>query len=163
MKRSKSKGLRSLWDIIFTTGIRGPGSKAGDYVRVGMDDFALKLLGKADAMELPLMGKELNRDLPGWGLKRKENLADVLFSGVNGVIMEVNGVLRERPALANEKPYEDGWLFMVRTPDVKGTVKKLMADTESVDWMNGEIGGETGSHGGRGGGTPGSRRRIFRR
>ena len=113
--------------------------ESGGYVRIGMDDFALKLLGRADAMDLPLMGKELNNDHPGWGFKRNDNLADVL-SPVDGVIMEVNSALRERPGLANEKPYEDGWLFVVRTPDVKGTVGKLMADAHSLDWMNGEIG-----------------------
>jgi len=113
--------------------------ESGGNIRIGMDDFALKLLGRADAMDLPLMGKELNNDRPGWGLKRNDNLADVL-SPVNGVIMEVNGALRERPGLANENPYEDGWLFVVRTPDVKGTVGKLMADAHSLDWMNGEIG-----------------------
>jgi glycine cleavage system H lipoate-binding protein len=113
--------------------------ESGGNIRIGMDDFALKLLGRADAMDLPLMGKELNNDHPGWGLKRNDNLADVL-SPVDGVIMEVNATLRERPGLANEKPYEDGWLFVVRTPDVKGTVGKLMADAHSLDWMNGEIG-----------------------
>jgi glycine cleavage system H lipoate-binding protein len=111
----------------------------GGYIRIGMDDFALKLLGRADALDLPLMGKELDRDRSGWGLKRKENQANVL-SPVDGVIMEVNSALRERPGLANEKPYEDGWLFMVRTPDVKGAVKKLMADADGLDWFNDEIG-----------------------
>jgi glycine cleavage system H lipoate-binding protein len=113
--------------------------ESGGYVRIGMDDFALKLLGRADAMALPLMGKELDTDRPGWGVKRNDNLADVL-SPVDGVIVEVNGALRERPGLANERPYEDGWLFMVRTPDVKGAAKRLMGDADSLDWLNGEIG-----------------------
>ena len=30
----------------------------GGYIRIGLDDFALKLFGKADALDLPLMGKE---------------------------------------------------------------------------------------------------------
>ncbi len=113
--------------------------ESGGYVRVGMDDFALKLLGKADALDLPLMGKELDKDNIGWGLKRKENTADVL-SPVDGIIMEVNSKLREKPGLANEKPYEDGWLFTIHTPNIKGTIKKLMADVDSLDWMNGEVG-----------------------
>lgn len=133
------KGFEIPMGYYFHNGHSWARIESGGYVRIGMDDFALKLLGRADAMDLPLMGKELNRDLPGWGLKRNENLADVL-SPVNGVIMEVNGAVRERPGLANEKPYEDGWLFMVRTPDVKGTVKSLMGDGDSVDWMNREIG-----------------------
>jgi glycine cleavage system H lipoate-binding protein len=104
-----------------------------------MDDFALKLLGKAKALDLPLMGKELDQDSVGWGLKRGGNLADVR-SPVNGVIMEVNSKVRENPELANREPYSEGWLFMVRPPDIKGNVKNLMADAGSMEWMNGEVG-----------------------
>jgi len=112
--------------------------ESGGYIRVGMDDFSLKLLGKADAFDLPLMGKELDQNNPGWGLKRKENLADIL-SPVDGVIVDVNPELRERPDLANREPYGEGWLFTVRTPNIKGTAKKLMAEAESLEWINGEI------------------------
>ncbi|MBW2168042.1 MAG: glycine cleavage system protein H, partial [Deltaproteobacteria bacterium] len=110
----------------------------GGYIRIGMDDFALKLLGKADAFDLPLMGKELDQDNVGWGLRRKEYQADVL-SPVDGVIMEVNSNVRENAKLVNKKPYEDGWLFMVRTPDIKDTVKRLMDDTGGMEWMNREV------------------------
>ena len=112
--------------------------ESGGYIRIGMDDFSLKLLGKADAFDLPLMGKELDQDNSGWGLKRKENLADVL-SPVDGVIVEVNSKLREAPELAIREPYGEGWLFTVRTPNIKGTIKKLMAETESLDWINKEV------------------------
>lgn len=112
--------------------------ESGGYLRLGMDDFALKLIGEADAYDLPLMGKELDKDGVGWGLKRKENLADVL-SPVDGVIVEVNSKVREKPGLANHKPYEEGWLFMVHSPDVKGAARKLMGDTEGLGWMSGEV------------------------
>ena len=92
-----------------------------------------------DALDLPLIGKELDQSKAGWGLKRKDNLADVL-SPVDGVIMEVNSKVRENPKLANHEPYGDGWLFMVRTPDVKATMGKLMTDQNSLSWMNTEVG-----------------------
>jgi glycine cleavage system H lipoate-binding protein len=113
--------------------------ESGGAIRVGMDDFSLKLLGKADALDLPLMGKELSQGKAGWGLKREANLADVL-SPVNGVILDVNSQVREKPVLANREPYGDGWLFSVRNPDTKGAFKKLMDDTAGADWMAGEIG-----------------------
>jgi glycine cleavage system H lipoate-binding protein len=112
--------------------------ESGGCIRVGMDDFALKLLGKADGFELPLMGYELNQDKAGWGMKRDQNLADLL-SPVDGVIMEVNSEVREKPDLANEDPYGGGWLFVVRHPDIKGTLKKLMVDSGTLDWMNQEV------------------------
>ncbi|MBN2033032.1 MAG: glycine cleavage system protein H [Deltaproteobacteria bacterium] len=112
--------------------------ESGGTIRVGMDDFSVKLLGEADALDLPPMGKELFQGKIGWGLKREQNLADVL-SPLNGVILEVNAQVREKPMFVNHEPYGGGWLFAVRNPDTKGALKNLMDNTISMDWMAGEI------------------------
>jgi glycine cleavage system H lipoate-binding protein len=112
--------------------------ESGGFIRIGLDDFALKVLGKADGLDLPLMGKELDQGAVGWGLKRKDNLADVL-SPVDGVIVDVNDSVRENPALANREPYGDGWLFTVRHPNIKRTVQKLMDDSATLRWMGEEV------------------------
>jgi glycine cleavage system H lipoate-binding protein len=132
------KGFDIPTDYFFHNGHCWARIESGGYIRIGLDDFANKLMGKADAFDLPLMGKELDMDRVGWGLRRKDNLADIL-SPVDGVIVEVNSKVRENPEIANREPYGDGWLFMVRTPDVKKTVKKLMSHTDSLDWVNKEI------------------------
>ncbi len=112
--------------------------ESGGHIRVGLDDFSLKLLGKADALDLPLMGKELDQGVAGWGLRRGENNADVL-SPIDGVILEVNDKVRENPAIANDEPYGNGWLFTVHTRDVKGALKQLMVDADSLGWINAEV------------------------
>ncbi|MBW1644291.1 MAG: glycine cleavage system protein H [Deltaproteobacteria bacterium] len=132
------KGFDMPSDYYFHNGHTWARIESGGHVRIGIDDFALKVLGEADGFDLPLMGKTLEADKAGWGLKRKKNQADVL-SPINGVIMEVNSGIRENPKLANKEPYSDGWLFVVRTPDIKGAAKNLMADTDSFDWMNSEV------------------------
>ena len=115
------KGFDVPMDFYFHDGHAWARIESGGYIRIGLDDFALKVLGKV-----------------GWGLKRKDNLADVL-SPIDGVIVEVNSQLREKPDMANREPYGDGWLFMVRTPDVKATMGKLMVDQSSLSWMNNEV------------------------
>jgi len=132
------KGFDVPMEYHFHNGHTWARVESGGYIRIGLDDFSLKLLGQADAFDLPLMGKELDQGQVGWGLKRNENMADVL-SPVGGVIVEVNAELRENPSLANREPYGDGWLFMVQTPDIKKSVKNLMADTQSIDWINTEV------------------------
>jgi glycine cleavage system H lipoate-binding protein len=132
------KGFTVPTDYFFHHGHTWARIENGGCIRIGLDDFALKLLGEADALDLPLMGKELNMDRVGWGLRRKGNPADIL-SPVEGVIVEVNSNVRETPEIANRSPYGDGWLFMVRTPEVKKTVKHLMTSTDSLDWLNNEI------------------------
>ena len=132
------KGFDVPMDFYFHDGHAWARIESGGYIRIGLDDFALKVLGKAEALDLPLMGKELDQGKVGWGLKRKDNLADVL-SPIDGVIVEVNSQLREKPEIANREPYGDGWLFMVRTPDIKETMAKLMVDQSSLAWMNNEV------------------------
>jgi glycine cleavage system H lipoate-binding protein/uncharacterized CHY-type Zn-finger protein len=113
--------------------------ESGGYMRVGLDDFSQKVFGRADGFELPLMGKEMNRGEIAWGLKRRDNPADVL-APVDGVIVEVNHRVRQDPGLVSREPYGDGWLFLVRTPDVKASAKKLMGDDASLGWINTEVG-----------------------
>lgn len=132
------KGFNVPMEYNFHNGHTWARIESGGFIRIGLDDFSLKLLGQADAFDLPLMGNELNQDQVGWGLKRKNNNADVL-SPVGGVIVEVNSRLREDPNLANRDPYGEGWLFMLHTPDIKKSVKNLMTDAQSIEWMNTEV------------------------
>jgi len=55
------------------------------------------------------------------------------------VIVEVNSKVRENPELANREPYGDGWLFMVRNPNIKKTIKELVTDAGSLSWINNEV------------------------
>ncbi len=132
------KGFDVPMDYFFHNGHTWARIESGGYIRIGLDDFALKLLGKADALDLPLMGNELDHNRVGWGLTRQDNHAEVL-SPVGGVIVETNSKVRENPEIANREPYGDGWLFLVRTPNIKKSVQKLMGDTEGLNWMNSEV------------------------
>nr|NJM04512.1 glycine cleavage system protein H [Desulfobacula sp.] len=114
------------------------GIDSGGVIRVGMDDFAFKVLGGPDGFDLPLTGRELNSGRPGWGIKRNRNPADIL-SPVSGVITKVNPALASSPGLPEQSPYENGWLFTVHNSDLKGALKSLMAGEESEAWLRGEI------------------------
>ncbi len=132
------KGFDFPMDHYFHNGHTWARVESGGRIRVGLDDFSLKLLGGADAFDLPLMGKELDMGRVGWGLKRRDNLADVL-SPIDGVIVEVNSKVREDARLANREPYGDGWLFMIHTPDVKGAMNRLLTSTPGLEWINQEV------------------------
>jgi glycine cleavage system H lipoate-binding protein len=112
--------------------------ESGGMIRVGLDDFSTKLFGAMDGFQLPVMGKVVEQDSPGWGMSRKGNQAEVL-SPVEGVIVEVNGTIRENPEMASARPYEDGWIFLVRHNDIKKMMKRLMEDTDGVDWLSSEV------------------------
>ncbi len=112
--------------------------ESGGYIRIGMDDFALKVFGQMDRFELPLLGNELDQDRPGWDMERRGNRAEVL-APVGGVICEVNTSLFEDPARANRGPYGEGWMFLVRHPNLKKAMDQLMTDSDGLEWTKQEV------------------------
>ncbi len=136
--RQQVRGFDVPFGYYYDNGHTWARIESGGSIRVGMDDFALKMLGVADGYNLPLMGKELTHGKAGWGLRRKDHQAEVL-SPVSGVIVEVNAGARENPEALNRDPYGDGWLFVIHTRDIKKTMEPLMATAESLNWMNHEV------------------------
>ena len=110
----------------------------GSSVRVGMDDFALRLLGPLDGIEAPLMGKAVRAGEPHVALRRGTKQARVL-SPVSGVITAVNPRLRDSGTVANESPYSDGWVMAIQAENVRKDLKNLMIGQETQEFLNHEV------------------------
>lgn len=107
-------------------------------VRVGMDDFALRLLGPLDCIKAPVIGKEVRRGREDISLFRGSNRADIR-SPVSGVVTSINAGLRERGSLANEDPFTSGWIMRVHTNNLREDLRHLTINTESEDFMDKEV------------------------
>jgi glycine cleavage system H lipoate-binding protein len=107
-------------------------------VRIGIDDFALRLLGKFDDIKTPLMGKEIFQDKTAITVLRNGNKAS-FTSPVGGVVTEVNSTLRKNPGLINDDPYADGWIFSLYCPNLKNDLKKLKFMDTAKKFMNNEV------------------------
>jgi glycine cleavage system H lipoate-binding protein len=111
----------------------------GSTVRIGLDDFALRLLGPLENIEAPLVGKQMKQNISQIILKRGENKAEVL-SPVSGVVTDVNPKLREEGSLANKSPYADGWVVRIHSESLRDELKDLYMGAESEEFMEQEIG-----------------------
>jgi glycine cleavage system H lipoate-binding protein len=107
-------------------------------VRVGIDDFALRVLGPLDHIESPLLGKEVKQDRAAISLSRGTHRARVL-SPVNGVVTSTNANLMERGNLANQDPYSEGWVMTVHSTDLRRDFKNLLMGSETRDFMEEEV------------------------
>lgn len=107
-------------------------------VRVGLDDFALKLLGPPDTIVPPLVGKAITRNQAQIALKRGEHSARVL-SPVNGVVTAVNPAVRTQGAHAARNPYADGWVMRIHVTDLRADLKELMIGHETELFLKDEI------------------------
>ncbi|MBW1733199.1 MAG: hypothetical protein JRH00_12695 [Deltaproteobacteria bacterium] len=110
----------------------------GSTVRVGMDDFSLRLLGPLDSVKAPLLGKEVQQDRADITVCRDRQRAKIL-SPVCGVVSAINPALRERGSLANERPFSKGWIMMVHCGNLRQDLKNLMINTETAAFMEEEV------------------------
>ncbi len=85
-------------------------------VRVGLDDFARRLLSHVDAVRLPARGTILRQDDPAfqvtcWGKQAR------FVSPVSGVVTSVNQKLAQDGSPVTRAPYTSGWLIAVSPVD----------------------------------------------
>ncbi len=105
-----------------------------DMVRVGLDEFALKLLGPLDSIDIPVLGKRLRQDQPGFILRRGEHAMAVL-APISGVITDVQTELGQDPARALADPYGQGWLVRVKASSLRLELPRLILGAESADFL----------------------------
>ncbi|MBW6505105.1 glycine cleavage system protein H, partial [bacterium] len=101
---------------------------------VGMDDFARKLIGNVDAVELPAVGTRLAQGEKGWSLVVDSERIPML-SPVAGEVVEVNREVQESPGILRQDPYGKGWLLKVRSSKVASNTRNLLSGTLARAWM----------------------------
>jgi glycine cleavage system H lipoate-binding protein len=108
-----------------------------DRVRVGLDDFSQKLLGPADEVRLPEIGKVYHQDHLFMALFRQGKRSS-FEAPVDGAIEAINHKVRQNPSLIHDDPYGEGWLFMVKPVNLRRNLESLLSGEEVVIWINEE-------------------------
>ncbi|MCK5078153.1 MAG: glycine cleavage system protein H [Calditrichia bacterium] len=104
-------------------------------VWVGIDDFANKLLGKIDEIELPKLGSKLIQGEIGWKIKIEGKAVDFI-SPVNGTIDEVNEVVINSPEKINSDNFSTKWLIKVNVDKLESSVNNLLSGNMAAAWLN---------------------------
>jgi glycine cleavage system H protein len=108
-------------------------SESRELVRVGMDDFASKLIGKIDSIALPQRGRWVRQGQKIWTIFRDGKSVDMV-SPIEGTITDVNETVAKNPELARKDPYGEGWLVTVQAPDSKLNFRNLLGGTLARLW-----------------------------
>lgn len=107
-------------------------------VRIGLDDFALRLLGPLERIDAPLIGKKVKQGRGSIRLSREENSAEIL-SPISGIVTSTNANLAEKGYIANQDPYSDGWIMRVKTDNLRQDLKGLMIKEETEEFLNDQV------------------------
>jgi glycine cleavage system H lipoate-binding protein len=104
-----------------------------DVVTVGVDDFAQRMIGTIETIDLPALGCPLTQGQILATLRRGDKaLAQV--SPVSGVVVAVNDKLVSRPILVNESPYDRGWIVKLSPASLHRELRNLLKGVVAERW-----------------------------
>ena len=85
----------------------------GDAGIVGISDYAQSQLGDVVFVELPSVGKTLNKGDEA-AVVESVKAASEVYAPVSGEVVEVNSDLEASPGTVNEDPAGRGWFLKIR-------------------------------------------------
>ena len=88
----------------------------GDVATLGITDYAAHQLGDIVFVELPELGRVVERSAP-IGIVESVKAVSDLFTPVGGEVIEANPVLSSQPELVNGDPFGEGWMVKIRLSD----------------------------------------------
>ncbi len=109
--------------------------ESGDNARIGLDKFAADLVGNIDRIEVADPSRWIRQGQRLVTIHCGESSFDLL-SPVEGVVMAVNDDLVKNPALATSDPYKDGWIAVLRSPDLRTNQRNLLTGPMVAPWMH---------------------------
>jgi glycine cleavage system H protein len=108
-------------------------SESANLVRVGIDDFAGKLLGAVDGISLPQRGQWVRQGQKILTMHHKGAKVDMV-SPIEGSVTDINEAIAKDPELARRDPFGEGWLVTVQSPDAKTNFRNLLGGALARWW-----------------------------
>ena len=96
----------------------------GDMATVGITEYAQDQLGDIVFVELPDVGKQLDKGAEA-AVVESVKAASEIFAPVAGEVVEVNGALADAPGSVNDEPEGAGWFLKLKVRN-RGDVDSLM-------------------------------------
>jgi glycine cleavage system H lipoate-binding protein len=102
--------------------------------RVGIDSFAGNLFGQVDSIEMADLNRWVRQGQKLCTLRKGDQSVDML-SPVEGVLVSINREVQKNPSLLAEDPYKNGWLGVVKAPELSINKKNLLQGPIVPAWM----------------------------
>lgn len=106
--------------------------------KVGIDDFAKKLIGKVTAVELPNLGMTVKAGQPLFTV-RQGNRSVTFNSPVSGKVSQVNTLLKENVDALDVTPYERNWVCALDAENLDNEIKEMNIGKSAVAFFQEDI------------------------
>jgi len=98
---------------------------SGDFIIIGVSDYAQAQLHEIVYVEPPKMDAEISQGEAIGAVESVKAVSD-LYSPVTGKVVEVNSALLDSPEKINSDPYGEGWIAKVKPSNWEANAAKLM-------------------------------------
>jgi glycine cleavage system H lipoate-binding protein len=106
-------------------------------VRVGIDDFARRLIGRVERIDTAPEGTALDRNDAAFVIYQGEKSAG-FAPPMEGVVTAVNRAALVDPERVTGDPYGDGWLVVVRPRRLAEGLRRLRVGEDAARWLGSE-------------------------
>lgn len=107
-------------------------------VRIGIDDFAKKLIGEIDDIEFPNLGMNISKGQPLFSIKQKNRIVK-FNSPLSGIVAKINHELKEELHSLNYSVYEKNWICTIDADKLDSELPKLKIGKNAVEFYQNEI------------------------
>jgi CheY-like chemotaxis protein len=107
-------------------------------VRIGMDDFARKMIGRIDTIEFPAKGSQVKKGERLFAIRQGERLA-IFKSPITGKINSINSELAQNLEWLEKQPYERGWVCSIKPDQLAAELENLKIGDKAAAWYQQEI------------------------
>ena len=108
-------------------------------VKVGMDDFAKKLIGRVDALELPKVGTTLRAGQPLFSIRQKARRIQFL-APISGRVTTINQGLSEMTARLDVTSYHSQWISIIEGENLSTEIPTLKIGKSAEALFQDDIG-----------------------
>lgn len=102
--------------------------------RIGVDSFATHLMGKIERVEVASLNRWVRQGQKVCTITAAGSTADFL-APVEGVVVSVNHDVLRDPSLLSKDPYKEGWVCVIKAPDLDINRKNLLQGGMISTWL----------------------------
>jgi CheY-like chemotaxis protein len=106
--------------------------------RVGLDDFAKKLLGRVDSIDFPNIGMAVKAGQPLFSVNQGHRRAQ-FRAPLSGKVMKINEDLRGHCAMLEEMSYGESWICVIDGDDLDAELSRLKIGKSAVAFFQEEL------------------------
>lgn len=106
--------------------------------KIGIDDFAKKLIGRVSSVELPNLGMTVKAGQPLFTVKQGSRSV-VFNSPVSGKVSQINTILKENTNTLDITPYERNWVCAFDTDNIDNEIRGMNIGKSAVAFFQNDI------------------------